>query len=259
MVSATPSYWLTPRFVGRHRLIITIMTNPEGIAIKVWVPNTGALFSLAVGAAKGIDAPSRAGGQGAALVSIVFAAASLEAFLSESAYLAEFEQQTVPLPDVVSVFARVMEEAEDSKASIESKFHLANLVLTGKAYEKGAPPYQEFSLLTAARNALVHFKSKEYFSKVEGTPAVFNQAAVVDKFRSKHILHEASPGEESNLHLVAGDTALASMAPVKEGRIVGSENVPYRLSPDAIRARWTFSISTKQLRNGLVIQPLRWP
>jgi hypothetical protein len=225
--------------------IITIMTNPQGIALKFWVPNTGALFSLAVDAAKGIQALPRVGGQSAALVSVVFAAASLEAFLSESAYLAEFNQHKVPEPAVVSTFAQVMEEAEDSKASIESKFHLANLVLSGNAYEKGNPPYQDFSLLAAARNALVHFKSKEYFSKVEGRPAVFNQAAVVNKLKSKNILHEASPGTEEHLLLTVGEKALSSVEAVKDGRIVGSENVPYKLSPEGLRARWTYLISTK--------------
>jgi hypothetical protein len=213
--------------------------------MRFWVPNTSALFSLAVAAAKGITASPRVGGQNAALVSIVFAAASLEAFLSEAAYLAEFDQQQVPALGVVSAFAQVMEEAEDSKASIESKFHLANLVLTGKAYEKGSPPYQDFSLLTATRNALVHFKSKEYFAKVDGKPAVFNQAAVVDKLKSKNILHEVSPGSESSIHLSVGDTALYSLDVPKQGRTVGPEKVQYKLSPDAVRARWTFLISTK--------------
>lgn len=232
------------------------MDDPEGIAIRMWVPNTGALFSLAVNAAKGIEASRRVGGQPAALVSVVFAAASLEAFLSESAYLAEFSQHLaelrtafnqpkVPEPGVASVFGQVMDDAEDSRASIESKFHLANLVLTGKAYDRSASPWQDFSLLTDARNALVHFKSKEYFSKVEGKPAVFNQEKVVEKLKSKNIMHEVSPGSEASFHMVVGDQALASVELVKQGRIVGLEDVRYKLSPDALRTRWTFSISTK--------------
>jgi hypothetical protein len=232
--------------------------DPEEIAIRLWVPNTRALFSIAVAAAKGIGAKPREGGQNEALVSIVFAAASLEAFLSESAYLAEFSQHLVnvgaglgqprvPEPGVVSAFAQVMDDAEGSKASLESKFHLANLVLTGEAYDRGAAPYQDFALLIDARNALVHFKSKEYFSKAEGKPAVFNQEKVVEKLKSHNLLHEPSPGAgaEGNFILQVGDKALANVELVKEGRIVGLENARYKSSPDAVTARWTFLIGTK--------------
>ena len=66
------------------------MDPPDGIAIRMWLPNTGALFSIAANGAKRISTPYRHGGQGSALVSVVFAAASLEAFLSETVYLAEF-------------------------------------------------------------------------------------------------------------------------------------------------------------------------
>jgi hypothetical protein len=234
------------------------MAGPEEMVMRLWAPNTGALFSVAIAAAKGIEASPRVGGQNAALVSVVFAAASLEAFLSESAYLAEFSQhlaevraevfrQDIPERGVPAAFAQVMDDAEDSRASIESKFLLANLVLTGKAYDRGVAPYQDFSRLIDIRNALVHFKSKEYFSKVDGTPAVFNQEKVVDKLKSKNVMHQASPGSETNFHMVVGDKILASVEFVNQGRLVGLENVPYKLSPDALRSRWTYSISTKAL------------
>jgi hypothetical protein len=212
------------------------------MTVKFWVPNTHVIFSLAVAAAKGITAPARQGGRSEALVSIVFAAAALEAFLSETAYLAEFAEQKAPTPGVVSAFAQVMEDAEESKASIESKFHLAHLTLTGNAYDRGIAPYQDFSLLIAARNALVHFKSREYFSSAEGRPAVFNQAGVVDKLKSKSILHEPVPGAgaKGNLIIQVGDKFMAS-AEFGEG----ADNVRFRTFPDAISARWTFLISTK--------------
>ena len=92
----------------------------------------------------------------------------------------------------------------------------------------------------------MHFKSKEYFSNMEGKPAVFNQAAVVDKLKSKNILHEPSDaGAKGAVIMSVGDTGLASAESLNEGRIAGSENVPYRLSPEAVRARWTFLIGTK--------------
>jgi len=219
-------------------------SQPEGLAIKAWVPNAPTIFSIAAAAAKGISAPPREGGQPAALVSIVFAAASLEALLNESAYLAE--QQEAAEPAVVTAFAQVMDEAEESKAQIQSKFQLAYLVLTGKPYDKGTAPYQDFSLLIAARNALLHFKSKEYFSKVDGKPAVFNQVALIDKLGSKNILHEMSLSEENPLvHLSRGSTAQFTAGRFNQGRIIGSENDRYNSSPDALRASWTLLIGTK--------------
>jgi hypothetical protein len=226
---------------------------PDGLAIRMWLPNTGALFSIAANGATGISTPHRHGGQGPALVSVVFAAASLEAFLSESVYLAEFSNHLSRMTTDASreglatadTFAQVLDDAEDSKASLESKFHLANLVLTGRAYEKGSPPYQDFRLLTDVRNALVHFKSKEYFSKMDGVPATFNQERVVAKLASKNLLHQPSPGSEGNFHLPAGETALASVEFLRQGRIVGSENPRVNLGPEILRTRWTYSVSTR--------------
>jgi hypothetical protein len=225
--------------------------TPGAMTIRFWVPNTRVIFSLAVAAAQGITTPLRQGGRSEALVSIVFAAASLEAFLSEAVYLAESAEQKgpvqkAPVPRFVSTFARVMEDAEESKASIESKFHLAHLVLTGNAYDMSTAPYQDFSLLVAARNALVHFKSREYFSKADGKPAVFNQAGVVDKLKSKNILHEALPGAgaEGNLIIQPGDKFMASL----EFGGQGPDNVRVKLFPEALSARWTFLIGTKGLR-----------
>jgi hypothetical protein len=58
------------------------------LAMVFWPPNAPTLFSIAVDSAKRIAGTDRAGGHGAALVSVVFAAAFLEAFLNESAFLA---------------------------------------------------------------------------------------------------------------------------------------------------------------------------
>jgi|SRR6266849_463517 len=159
--------------------------SPDGLAIKFWVPNAPTIFSTAAAAATGISAPLRKGGQTGALVSVVFAAASLEALLNEAAYLAELDLPNAVEPGIISAFVQIMEEAEESKAQTQSKFQLAHLAMTGKAYGKGSAPYQDFSLLIAARNALLHLKSKEYFSSVDGKPAVFNQVALVEKLSSK--------------------------------------------------------------------------
>jgi hypothetical protein len=219
-------------------------------AIKVWPPNAPTLFSIALDSAKRITAPLRAGGQRDTLVSVVFAAASLEAFLNESVYLAETSLQRKarglrlnhPVdaePPIVSAFAQVMEEAEESRVQIQSKFQLAHLVLTGKAYDKGGAPYQSFSDLMAVRNLLMHGKSNENFLTVEGKPSVLNPVTIIERLASKNILHEVPPGQKGFMAVV-GDTALADLVLLDE-----IEEIPRKSPASGVMARWTFVIGTK--------------
>src|ERR1700727_736575 len=97
-------------------------------ALVFWPPNAPTLFSIAQESAKRIQGAPRVGGHKEALVSVVFAAASLEAFFNETVYLAQHIKNPSP---IVSTFAQIMVEAEESKAQIQSKFQLANLTLTG--------------------------------------------------------------------------------------------------------------------------------
>src|ERR1700733_2663447 len=120
--------------------------NSNPAAMVFWPPNAPTLYSIAVDSAKRIAGARKVGGHTGALVSVAFAAASLEAFLNESAYLAVNKNSLrASEPPIVSAFAQVMEEAEESRVQIQSKFQLGNLVLTGKTYDKGKAPYQDFS------------------------------------------------------------------------------------------------------------------
>ncbi len=117
--------------------------------------------SLYIGLA--VEAANRFGASGTtnnreAITSVVFAASALEAFINERIewavqLCAEGEQ-----PEVVRTFASVLTDAENSRASLESKYKLARWILAGKAYEEGANPYQDFSLLISLRNSLLHLK-----------------------------------------------------------------------------------------------------
>ncbi len=200
--------------------------------------------------AKRIAAPPREGGHKDTLVSIVFAAASLEAFLSESAYLAETslqrESRELRLgrrvdaePPIVSAFAQVMAEAEESRVQIQSKFQLAHLVLTGKVYDKGGAPYQNFSDLMALRNLLMHSKSNEAFLTIEGEPSVLNPVTIIERFASRNILHEPSPGEKG-VKMVVGDTGLLDLVPLDE-----IDEISQKSPASGVMTRWTFVIGTR--------------
>jgi hypothetical protein len=218
-----------------------------------WPPNAPTLFSIAVASAKSIVGAPRVGGHNETLVSLVFAAAALEAFLNESVYLAENTRDASP---VVSTFAQVMADAEESKAQIQAKFQLSNLVLTGKSYDKGAPPYQDFADLFAVRNSLMHGKSNELFLTVTGKPGVMlNPVAVMERLSSKNILHEPQPDHQKGYVAVAGDTMKAELILVNDpdGTTPWSsvESVrsiePSALKPrgDRLMSRWTYVIGTK--------------
>jgi hypothetical protein len=145
------------------------------------------LFGIALDAAKGIKTEPRQDGQRAALVSIIFGVVSLEAFLNEATEMAsDFSKEASEL-EVVKTFSQVLTDAE--RLPLESKFVLANWILTGRSIDRGAQPYQDFALLLSIRNELVHFKPNESFDVVV-IPGEMErrQKAVLQKLRSKNIL-----------------------------------------------------------------------
>jgi hypothetical protein len=219
--------------------------------MTVWHPNAPILFSLAVNSAKRITAPPRKGDQRDALVSIVFAAASLEAFLNESVYLAEVSLQRKARelklghhadeePPTVSAFAQVVGEAEESRARTLSKFHLANLVLTGKAYDKGGDLFQNCSDLFEARNLLMHGKSEETFLTIEGEPSVLNPVRIFKRLASKKVLADIPPEQKATHITVVGDTGIVDLILQEE-----IEKVLLKSPESGVMARWSFVIGTK--------------
>ena len=74
------------------------------------VLNTEVIFDIALEAARRINGPRREGGKNEALVSVVFAAVSLETFLNELIELAQdFAEYANALPRT-SAFAQLMSQ-----------------------------------------------------------------------------------------------------------------------------------------------------
>lgn len=158
------------------------------MAVTHKIYESNVLFGVALNSAASIQAPARAGGQLAALVSIVFSVAAVEAFLNEATEMAVDFSDLPSEPQVVSAFAECMRDAENSRASLESKFALANWVLAGKRLNKGAQPYQDFALMVHLRNGLVHFKGNERFEQ-NATAEEFHKK-LIQKFATKDLLAE---------------------------------------------------------------------
>lgn len=103
-------------------------------------------------------------GQNDAIVAILFSAATLEAWIAEIGILASSPTFS-ELSSQISACADLIAEIEDSRGSIRLKYLLAKNILTGKSYNKGESPYQEFRLLFSVRDALVHMKPERIAEK----------------------------------------------------------------------------------------------
>lgn len=115
-----------------------------------------------------------------ALVAIVFSAFCLEAFANE---LAEMAARDVRRPIVSSeTFDRirdlsvVLDEVETGHGSVELKYHLISRILTGKAFDPGIQPFQDFRSLIRLRNDLAHVKHGD---KTEADGSITAKSAVV--------------------------------------------------------------------------------
>jgi hypothetical protein len=153
--------------------------------------NAAAIFTFATEAYQHI-ARRRPGdrdpNQTEAITAIVFAAASLEAFINELGAFARYPPAlpTSPDPESVRIFGAAMTEMENDRASIYLKFQLARWIFAGQGYPRGEEPYQSFRLLMKLRDEILHFEMDEYrpgeMMKREDYPSF------VEGLRSKNIL-----------------------------------------------------------------------
>ena len=116
--------------------------------------NAGILFRSALELQRGVSTlnPASEQAQRECLASVVFAAMSAE-LAAEAEILSE--------PGWVKALGEIIGASEASHAPVESKYHLASLVLTGHVFDKGVQPFQDFRLLVDLRNLVVHTKPEE--------------------------------------------------------------------------------------------------
>jgi hypothetical protein len=173
------------------------------------VLNTEVVFNIALDAAKSIDAPPREGGERAALVSVVFAAVSVEAFFNELVESAQDLSVFDNVPPAVGTFARLMSDLTKFRGPIAHKFQMAHWMLTGGPYDDDSEPFKELKLLFQVRNDLVHFKPDPLVEDGEPKPP----HTTLEKLRSKNILND-SPAEDSSRSWIqsVGTRAVAEWA-----------------------------------------------
>ena len=120
--------------------------------MPAWFINSGGLYRQAR------EASTRAslGGpkaQSEALIAVVFAFMTLEAFINE---LADFANENPP-DSSLAAFGSLINDLNDSReASISMRFQFARWILSKEPFDKGGQPYQDFQLLIKLRNTIIH-------------------------------------------------------------------------------------------------------
>lgn len=137
--------------------------------------SAGQLFAIAKSAYERTvdDKPERSSSRSDTLISIIFAAASLEAFINELADKAAEKPVLLDHPESVKNLAILLKELEETRASTRLKFMITKLVFAGKIFDKrdkDAQTYQNFLLLSKLRDSLIHLKPQdEIIIKRDGT------------------------------------------------------------------------------------------
>lgn len=126
--------------------------------------NSAALFGIARTAGdRARDSPADS------VVAIVFAVVAVESFLNEVLECIRFD---VPRSSPELERARAIAEAGDlyeKTTNIGLKVQLLSVSLRGAPMDRGAQPYQDFDLLVAVRNMLVHHRP-ELLPETGGAP-----------------------------------------------------------------------------------------
>ncbi len=166
------------------------MTNKDDELLPFKSYSAGQLFFIAKQAYERTkdEKSDREPGKSEAIVSIIFAASCLEAFINELADMATEMPDLMNHPESVQSFAEIMKEIEESKGSIRLKYLLTTLVFTGKTYKKNKQPYQDFSLLFRIRDSLMHLKPQDEFKMSHGHIVRVMTPKILEALQSKNIL-----------------------------------------------------------------------
>ena len=100
-----------------------------------------------------------------AIVAVIMSVVAVEAFVNELGELAVSppqmgEKKTETDREKVVALGSVLQDLEEQSVSTRTKLQVAHHLLTGKALDKGAMPYQDLDLLARIRNELVHKKAE---------------------------------------------------------------------------------------------------
>jgi len=126
--------------------------------------STGTLFDIAKEAYKRSRENASNNISNDALVAIVFATSTLEAFMSQAVSTMKLLTHLHPK---FELFANLIGELDSKEigASLKIKYNMAHWVVCDKPFDRGSEPYQSFDLLVNLRNMLIHLKPDKMASE----------------------------------------------------------------------------------------------
>ena len=100
-----------------------------------------------------------------ALVAIIMSATASEAFINELADSVHVSRDSSLYAGRISArllaCADILKEVEDAHGSVTLKYLVASFSLSGRTFETGKNPFQDFAELIKLRNAIVHLKPQD--------------------------------------------------------------------------------------------------
>lgn len=124
-----------------------------------------------------------------ALVAIIFAALSLEAFINELGVLAMEAKASGHRENFLDQLINAIDESQGSKRTTQEKFMMASEALSNK-FDKGKNPYQDFADLFRLRDCLVHLKPEDRIEIDEDNEWTYSGRKLIERLRSKNIVQE---------------------------------------------------------------------
>ncbi len=125
-----------------------------------------------------------------ALVAIIFSALGAEAFINEVGEMAGRDVHSgvsgVELFDQLDDLAATLAEIEGSKGPVELKYQITSKILSGRTFNKGVQPFQDFADLMRLRNDLVHLRHRD---KTDAGGYVSPSSIVVQKLQQKGLTY----------------------------------------------------------------------
>jgi hypothetical protein len=133
-----------------------------------------------------------------ALVSIVFSALALEAFINEFLSLAKDAKQAGSTEAFLDELIDSIDESDSNKKSTREKFILASEAL-GNGFNKGENPYQDFADLFRLRDCLVHLKPEDRIETDYNSEIRYLERKLTERLRSKGIFQQSTQLESITL------------------------------------------------------------
>ncbi|MEC4868001.1 MAG: hypothetical protein SAJ11_18170, partial [Jaaginema sp. PMC 1078.18] len=127
-----------------------------------------------------------------ALVAILFAAFSLEAFINELGTISKQAKVNGNNEKILNELVAATDESsinQSENKSTQAKFLNASKALS-QEFKKGEKPYQDFDLLFKLRDDLVHFKPEDKFEIDLDNNCIYDDSTrkIIKKLRDKNIL-----------------------------------------------------------------------